>query len=374
MRPTLAAALFLLAPALVQAQTVQFRTDYNEARKEADKKGLPLVIYFTTDSCPWCVRLQGETFGDPNVAKVMNEKFIPLKIHARQEPKLVELLAIPAFPTVILAGPDGKILGRIEGFRDANRFHDDLHRALAAVSNPEWMQRDYQLAVKAINDKDYARGVALLKTILDDGKSRPVQVNAATLLKQVEQQAAAELAQAKQQMDSGNTSGASAMLTKLVKDYAGTQAAPEAAGMLTSLAKTPALRDAQRGARARELLAQAKEDYRSEQWLCCLDRCDLLAGSYGDLPEAADALQLANAIRGNPEWMEKACDSLTARLGDMYLSLAETWLQKNQPQQAMLCLQRVIRTFPGTRQAEQAQYRLSQLQGLPTQPAGFKSK
>ena len=31
MRPTLAAALLLLAPALVQAQTVQFRTDiYNQ--------------------------------------------------------------------------------------------------------------------------------------------------------------------------------------------------------------------------------------------------------------------------------------------------------------------------------------------------------
>ena len=48
-----------------------------------------------------------------------------------------------------------------------------------------------------------------------------------------------ELAQAKKMLDTGNSNEASALLTKLVKDYAGTQAAPLAAGMLTTLAKTP---------------------------------------------------------------------------------------------------------------------------------------
>jgi thioredoxin-like negative regulator of GroEL len=379
MRPTLAmllaAASSLFAPALVGAQApdIQFRQDYNEARKEAEKKGLPLVIYFTTDYCPWCVRLQAETFGDANVAKVMNEKFVPLKIHAHKEPELVKLLPIKAFPSVILAASDGKILGTVEGYQDAVRFHDNLLRALAAVSNPEWMQRDYQMATKAIANRDYPKGLALLKAILEDGKTRPVQVNAAKLLEQVEQQAAGELAQAKQMLDRGHANEASALLTKLVKDYPGTQTAPEAIGMLTSLTKTPEMRHQQRGARARELLAMAKEDFRTEQWLCCLDRCQLLTGSYGDLPEAAEALQLASAIRSNPEWMQIACDSMSSRLGDMYLGLAETWLQKGQPQQAMLCLERVIRTFPGTRQAEAAQYRMAQLQGLPTQQTGFQN-
>ena len=78
-------------------------------------------------------------------------------------------------------------------------------------------------------------------------------------------------------------------------------------------------------------------------------------------------LDMAAAIRSNPEWMQKACESMSSRLGEMYLGLAETWLQKDQPQQAMLCLERVIRTFPGTRQAEVAQYRMVQLQGQTTQ-------
>ena len=83
------------------------------------------------------------------------------------------------------------------------------------------------------------------------------------------------------------------------------------------------------------LKGQAKEDYRTEQWLCCLDRCDLLTSSYGDLPEAIEALQLAASIRSNPDWMQKACESMSARLGDMYLNLADAWLQKGHKQQAM---------------------------------------
>jgi thioredoxin-related protein len=368
----LAALPFLFWPALVHAQgpDIQWRTDYNAARKEADKKGLPLVIEFSTDNCFWCRRLENETFADPVVAKVMNEKFVALKIDANKDAQLVQMLSIRAYPTVILAAPDGKILGTLEGYKDAASFHDYLQRTLAVVSNPEWMVRDYQIAAKAVQEKDYARAVALLKAIVEDGQNRPVQANASALLKGIEQQAAGELAAAKQMLDTGRTTDASALLTRLVKDYAGTQAAPEAAGMLTSLAKTPESKGQQRSVRARELLAQAKEDFRTEQWLCCLDRCDLLSASYGDLPEATEAMQLASVIRGNPEWMQKACDSMAVRLGEMQISLAETWVQKGQAQQAMLCLEKVVRMFPGSRQAEAAQYRLAQLQGLPPQKSG----
>jgi TolA-binding protein len=57
----------------------------------------------------------------------------------------------------------------------------------------------------------------------------------------------------------------------------------------------------------------------------------------------------------------------------MYLLLAESWLKRGQPQQAKHWLERVIRAFPGTRQAESAQIRLEQLQGTPTRPVDFQS-
>jgi Tfp pilus assembly protein PilF len=71
--------------------------------------------------------------------------------------------------------------------------------------------------------------------------------------------------------------------------------------------------------------------------------------------------------------MRQACESLGERLGLLYLSLAETYLKKGQPQQAMVCLEHVIQTLPGSRQAEVAQARLDQIQGRPNQQIKFKT-
>jgi tetratricopeptide (TPR) repeat protein len=142
--------------------------------------------------------------------------------------------------------------------------------------------------------------------------------------------------------------------------------------MLKTLMDRPEIKAVQRTRRARELLAQAREDYRTQQYLYCLERCELLAANYPDLSEGVQAIQLANEIKNNPEWMRQACDALGERLGGLYLSLAESWLKKGQPQQATACLERVIQTLPGSRQAEAAQLRLSQIQGQPTQRANFK--
>ena len=355
----------------VSAQVVAWRYDYNEARHEAVEKNRPLLLDFGTENCFWCAKLESTTFHDPVIAGLMNERFIPLKVDAEKSMVLTEALGIQSFPTLVLAAPDGKILGTLEGYMDASRLHPHLQRALATASNPEWMSRDYEEAAKAVSAAEYARAIALLKSVVQDGKDRPVQVKARQLLKDMEQQAANRLARARQLEDKGQNSAALDVLAGLLKAFPGTQAAGEAGQMLSALTLRPDVKTQQRTGRARELLAQAREDYRTQQYLCCMDRCEVLAASYADLAEGAEAIQLAAEIKNNPQWMRQACESLSDRLGLLYLSLAETWLKKGQPHEAVLCLERVIQAFPGTRQAEAAQVRLAQIQGQPTRQANF---
>jgi thioredoxin-like negative regulator of GroEL len=366
-RSCLAVAVMFWLGGVAGAEEIHWRTDYNSARKEAAQKGLPLILDFGTQNCFWCRKLDESTFSDPAVARVINQKYVPLKIEAERDPGLVQALRIMAYPTVILAAPDGKILGTIEGFQDAVRFHDNLQRALATINNPEWMVRDFQLASKAVDSSDYARAVALLKSIVEDGKDRPVQLRSAQLLKTLETQATGRLAEARQLHERGQSAPAMDLLTAMVRTYAGTQAAGEAGQLLTRLAGEAELRAQQRTVRAREILAQARQAYRTQQYLSCLDRCEVLSTGYGDLPEGMEGSRLAGEIKNNPEWMQHACDNLSERLSGLYLELAETWIRKGQRQQAQVCLERVIQTFPGSRQAEAAQIRLSQLQGQTAQ-------
>src|SRR5262249_39144023 len=152
--------------------------------REALEKGRPLVLDFGTAFCYWCKRLDETTFRDATVVGVMNERFIPLKIDAEKEAGLAQFLRIQSYPTVVLASPDGKILGTHEGYMEPGRFHELLRRALATVANPEWMEADYQKAVKAVADSDYARAIALLRNILEDGKEKPAQVKARQLFQE----------------------------------------------------------------------------------------------------------------------------------------------------------------------------------------------
>ena len=54
-----------------------------------------------------------------------------------------------------------------------------------------------------------------------------------------------------------------------------------------------------RGNLARELLDQAREDYRRKQYLACLDRCETLIANYAESPEGAEASKMAAEIKAN---------------------------------------------------------------------------
>ncbi len=356
------------------AQTNQWRTNYAAARKEAAEKGLPLILDFGTSACYWCKRLEVDTFSVDSVSRIMNKQFIPLKINAEVETTLNDALQVRSYPTIILADSDGKILSKIEGFQEAPQFQENLLRALAQVANPPWMIRDFQTASKALNTPDYPKAITLLKNIMEDGKSRPIQKKAQQLLNEIEKQAATQLAKARQLSDNGQTLNSADVLANLVRKYPGTQAAAEAGNLLVKEVKTPEVIVQTRTQQARQLLGEAKQFYKSEKYFLCLQRCKTLKEEYGDLEEGKEAYELDNAIRGNPVWMEKTCQELNEQIGDLYLSLARTYQEKGQRQKAMTYLQKVIHTCPNTTYSEVAEIRLGQLQGQPTLQVEFKKK
>jgi thioredoxin-like negative regulator of GroEL len=364
--------MFVAAP-VARAQDIEWRYDYNRARQEAADKSRPLLLDFGTEACFWCKQLDTRTFTDPEVRALLNERFVPLKVDANRHHDLAEKLNIRNYPTLVFASSDGRILGFQEGFLEAPKLKEQLKGTLVAVATPEWMTRDFQEATRARGAGDLAKTVSLLKNIVEDGKGRPVQVQARQMLAEIEDQATSKLAEARTLLDKGQTRQGAEMLTSLTKQYPGTPAAREA----TVLSLTLSVRNESgddRARRARDLLARAREDYKAQLYLCCLDRCEVLIGSYSDLAEAAEASQMAQEIKSNPEWTKLAADQSSDRLCLLYLTLADTWLKRGQPQQATFYLERVIHMFPNTRHAEIAHIRLSQIQGSPSKSVDFKPK
>jgi thioredoxin-related protein/TolA-binding protein len=358
------------------AVEVQWRHDYNAARKEAETKGLPIFLDFYTDHCVYCDKMDNTTYRDPKVLSLLNSRFIPLKIDGDRDAKLAELLGIRQYPTMLLAGADGKIVDTMIGYMEVPQFLEKLQRVLPATTNTDWMVADYQQAQKWATASEYALAIAALRKITADGQSRPVQINSQKLLADIEQKGRERMAKAQAQKDQGKISDAIQTLTDIMRDFAGLNLTREASDMVARLAQTesPDTKNQMRTKRAKDLLAQAKEFHKTKEYTLCIDRCSVLLRNYGDLEEGQEAALLYSEIKNNPEWLQNACTTFGDRLAEMWLALSDSLLKRGQPQQAKHWLERTIHAFPGTHHAESAQIRLEQLQGTtPTRRVDFQT-
>jgi tetratricopeptide (TPR) repeat protein len=376
-----ASALWVAQPAFAQparpaanpAPAVAWRTDYNTARKEAQEKGLPLLLVIGTENCVYCRKLEAGPLKDAAVANLISTAFIPLKLDATNAPELAKALKVQLYPTTVLAAPDGKIHTFIEGYVEADRLADQLKRTVTTVSTADWAARDFNEASKALAASDYPRAVSLLKGITKDAGDKPVGQKAKQLLDDVEKTAATKLARAAQLEQQGRTQDAMDVLADAVKTYAGTTAASDAAAHLGNLASGPAELAKRRERLSRDLLAAARDDFRAERLYDCIQKCEQLSLAYSDMPEARPAETLLADIKGNPERLAKACEQMNDRTAAMYMALADSWAKKGQAAEATACLKKVMALCPNSRHADLAQAEIVRIQGktTPAVPAGF---
>ena len=120
-----------------RAQEVRWRESYSAAYQESVRTGRPLLMEFGTGACFWCQKLESTTLRVPQVAKLINEHFIPVKIDARVEVELASAVAVQSFPTMFILAPDRTILSRHEGFGEAAEITDFLNDGLAKAPAPK---------------------------------------------------------------------------------------------------------------------------------------------------------------------------------------------------------------------------------------------
>ena len=99
--------LFADAPAYGADKPVEWRADYDSARKEATAKALPLFLEFHTDDCYHCRRLEAGPLRDSAVSSVLNERYIPLRRGRQQVSAARRGAADPVVPD-----DDHRIRGR----------------------------------------------------------------------------------------------------------------------------------------------------------------------------------------------------------------------------------------------------------------------
>ncbi len=145
------AILTLSSMAFISVQTgvteenpVQWMT-FEQAIEKSKTEKRPVFIDVYTDWCGWCKVMDKNTFSDPQVSKLLNEKFYAVKFNAEQHEDVVfqgtTFKFVPSggkgyhqlaaallnnqlsYPTVVFLNEDFGMIQPLPGYKKADEFH-----------------------------------------------------------------------------------------------------------------------------------------------------------------------------------------------------------------------------------------------------------
>ncbi|HEY9489891.1 MAG TPA: DUF255 domain-containing protein [Chryseosolibacter sp.] len=124
--------------------TVRWMT-FEEAVQKSKIEKRKIFIDVYTDWCGWCKVMDKKTFSEPAVAKLLNEKYYPVKFNAEQREEVVyngttfkfiehgssgthQLAAALlnrqlSYPSVVFLNEDFAIVHILKGYQQAPQFH-----------------------------------------------------------------------------------------------------------------------------------------------------------------------------------------------------------------------------------------------------------
>ena len=115
---------------------IQWRwVTFDQALELAARENKPLFADVMAFWCVWCYRMDYYTYPDAEVARLLNERFIPIKIIQEQDPagdyqRVRDLLEARGIPAMGIFGADGKVLHKISGWKKPEAFLTELEQGL----------------------------------------------------------------------------------------------------------------------------------------------------------------------------------------------------------------------------------------------------
>ncbi|MFH2137771.1 MAG: thioredoxin family protein [Candidatus Omnitrophota bacterium] len=112
---------------------IDWYSDLEQAKIDAQDQEMLLLIDFYTDWCGWCKRLDKDTYANKEVAELA-KNFVCVKINADKFPQLTKEYNVQGFPSTVYLRPDGTRIEVIPGYMPPAKFMQVMNKMLADYS------------------------------------------------------------------------------------------------------------------------------------------------------------------------------------------------------------------------------------------------
>ncbi len=121
--------------AQTNSSSVAWNTSFSAAQTLAQSVNRPLFLFFEdTPTNAITLSLLQHTFTNPEVVRIVNERFVPLRI--KNNPQLVSTFNVIRHPTIIITDPTGqKIINNLSGIMSTEHVLDLLNTNVNTTAN-----------------------------------------------------------------------------------------------------------------------------------------------------------------------------------------------------------------------------------------------
>jgi hypothetical protein len=110
------AAEMLRTSTSVAVKPVAWRESVDDAWKESQQAGRPMLVFVTRERCFYCDKMKQSTYVAQPVVASLNADFVPLLLDGGRDSPLLRDLRVSAFPSTFVISPQAVILDRIDGY------------------------------------------------------------------------------------------------------------------------------------------------------------------------------------------------------------------------------------------------------------------
>ena len=103
--------------------------DHDAGYEAAAEEHKPMVLILYASWCGWSKRLLNETIMDPRIQDHWDD-FVWVKVDSDREKAYHELYEQNGYPMIVLVSPEGEIIKKLDGFKDARALLQELDKCL----------------------------------------------------------------------------------------------------------------------------------------------------------------------------------------------------------------------------------------------------
>jgi len=114
------------------ASPVDWSQDFEASRALAAREGKPMLVAFSSKSCPPCIAMERTVLSKPRVTKAL-ERFVPVKVDVWETPEFAHRYQVQFTPSYGVLTPDGKMWAGHAGPAEIDEFVAFLDKGYANI-------------------------------------------------------------------------------------------------------------------------------------------------------------------------------------------------------------------------------------------------